>query len=825
MKRPAIAIIPTCITIAFLLVVCSRMDHDRSNELLFGKEARSRLLFDFNWYFHRGDTTGGEAVTLDDSDWRIVDLPHDWSIEDIPGTDSPLDSNAIGGIDMGYFVGGTAWYRKKFSLPPDLAEKRIYILFEGIYMNADIWLNGEHLCTHPYGYTSFWIDLSDYLLFGEENVLAVRVENEGRNSRWYSGSGIYRHVWLQVTNPVHILPWGVFVTTPEVARSSAKVNIKANVTNYGESPGDLLFSTEILDPSGKEVASHATNQNIDASSDAEITQDMTLTNPELWSPDSPSLYKAITKIFNSDSELLDVLETYFGIRTIEFTASEGFKVNGFQTLLKGGCMHHDNGPLGSAAYDRAEERRVELMKASGFNAIRCAHNPPSPAFLDACDRLGILVIDEAFDMWRKPKNPQDYSLYFDDWWQKDIESMVLRDRNHPSVIMWSTGNEIPERGQTEGFETSRMLSEYIHMLDPTRPVTSAVNNAGPDKDPFFATLDVSGYNYSFSGAYDPETMFEKDHERVPARVMYCSESFPLDAFGAWKDVLDYPWVVGDFVWTGFDYLGEASIGWLGYLHRANFYPWNHAFCGDIDVCGFKRPQSFYRDVLWQHEEGFPVSLFVKPPDPSFEMIPGREAWSRWHFDDLVADWNWEGYEDDTFDVIVYSMYPQVELFLNGASQGKKENGQGNQWKSIYRVPYAPGELVAVGYQEAIEKSRFELATSGLPEKIELTADRMKIKANNQDLCYITVELLDEQGVRNPKANNLIRFEVEGPGSILAVGSSNPKSTESYRQPRRRAFNGRCLVIIRSQDEPGEITVKAVSEGLQPATTTIHSGEW
>ncbi|MCK4814481.1 glycoside hydrolase family 2 protein, partial [bacterium] len=371
--------------------------------------------------------------------------------------------------------------------------------------------------------------------------------------------------------------------------------------------------------------------------------------------------------------------------TIEFTVEEGFLLNGKPTLLKGGCMHHGNGPLGSAAYDRAEERRVELMKASGFNSIRCAHNPPSPAFLDACDRLGILVIDEAFDMWRKPKWPQDYNLYFDQWWQKDIESMVLRDRNHPSIIMWSTGNEIPERGEPEGVKTSQMLAEYVRDLDPTRPVTSAVNGLRPDKDPYFATLDIAGYNYSFGGDHGKQSIFEIDHNRLPNRIIYCSESYPLEAFGAWMDVIDYPYVIGDFVWTGFDYLGEASIGWLGYPHEGSFYPWNHAFCGDIDICGFKRPQSYYRNVLWN--AGQQVSIFVKPPKPSFKTNPDKKDWSKWEWQDVVAEWNWDGYENQPLEVEVYCAFETVELFLNGESLGKKETNRGTQWIAKWEVPY------------------------------------------------------------------------------------------------------------------------------------------
>lgn len=804
------------------LIACFHGPGKVSNDLVLTDQSRSKILFDFGWLFHRGDIVDGETVNLDDSDWRQLDLPHDWSIEDIPGTDSPLDSNSIGGIDMGYFVGGTAWYRKKFPVPEDLTGKRIRFYFEGIYMNADIYLNGEHLDNHPYGYTSFWLDISDKLKVGEENLLAVQVKNEGKNSRWYSGSGIYRHVWLVVTDPVHIATWGTAITTQEVNESSAAVDVRTKVINDSEASKEVTLVTKLIDPYGKETAKVETIKQINASGSLEILHNHDIQSPELWSPESPGLYVVVTEVINATGDVLDQVETTFGIRTIEFTVENGFVLNGEPTLLKGGCMHHDNGPLGAAAYDRAEERRVELMKANGFNSIRCAHNPPSPAFLDACDRLGILVIDEAFDMWEEQNWPMDYHLYFNHRWQKDIESMVLRDRNHPSIIMWSTGNEIKEMATSRGVELSEMLADYVHKLDPTRPVTAAVNNLGPDKDPFFATLDLAGYNYPAGGNYGRKSIFESDHSRIPDRIMYCSESYPLEAFGAWMDVLDYPYVFGDFVWTGFDYLGEASIGWLGYLHRDNFYPWNHAFCGDIDICGFKRPQSFYRDVLWQHEEGFPVSVFVMPPKPSFDMLPDKEDWSKWNWHDLVADWNWQGYEGENFEVVVYSMYPQVELFLNGKSLGTKETNRSSQWIATYSVPYEAGELKAIGYDDATEESSCRLTSAEAPERIRLSADRTVINANGQDLCYITVEMLDENGVRNPKAENLVQFEIEGPGSILAAGSSNPKSTESYQNPKRKAYQGRCLMIVKSNLEPGEILIKASSDGLQPSTIHIAS---
>lgn len=814
-----LSIIGICL---FLILGCSQKPKNKTNELIVNDHPRSQLLFDFDWRFYRGDVAGGEEVNFDDSQWRLLNLPHDWSIEDLPGTDSPLDSNAVGGIDIGYFVGGTGWYRKKFTIPSELNGKRFNINFEGVYMNADIWLNGEYLGNHPYGYTSFWYDISENLIFGEENIIAVKVRNEGKNSRWYSGSGIYRHVWLSVTEPLYIAPWGTYITTPEVSNPLAQVDVKTKVINDSDKSMEVALVTIIINQKGEETAKVETKIQIEAAGSLEISQNLAVRSPELWSPESPNLYTAATEIINSDSQVLDKVETTFGIRTIEFTVEEGFLLNGKPTLLKGGCMHHGNGPLGSAAYDRAEERRVELMKASGFNSIRCAHNPPSQAFLDACDRLGILVIDEAFDMWRKPKWPQDYNLYFDQWWQKDIESMVLRDRNHPSIIMWSTGNEIPERGEPEGVETSRMLAKYVRNLDPTRPVTSAVNGLRPDKDPYFATLDIAGYNYSFGGDHGKQSIFEIDHNRLPNRIIYCSESYPLEAFGAWMDVIDYPYVIGDFVWTGFDYLGEASIGWLGYPHEGSFYPWNHAFCGDIDICGFKRPQSYYRNVLWN--AGQQVSIFVKPPKPSFKTNPDKKDWSKWEWQDVVAEWNWDGYENQPLEVEVYCAFETVELFLNGESLGKKETNRGTQWIAKWEVPYKPGILKAVAYKGTKEADSSELVTAEDPNNIRLSADRAKIKADGQDLSYITVDLLDSNDRRHPTAENLIRFEIEGPGSIIAVASSNPMSVESYQQPKRKAYKGRCLVIVKSTRESGNIIIKASSTGLQSARLIITSEE-
>ena len=815
--KKILKILLTATVLILIVTGCGNNKGDQSGLFSDLEGPRSQILFDFDWKFLRGDAAEAHSPDFDDASWRNIDLPHDWSIEDIPGTGSPLDPNAIGGIDMGYFVGGTGWYRKTFDLPEDLKTKQFFLLFEGVYMDSEIWINGEQLGRHPYGYTSFWFDITDKLNFGEKNLIAVQVRNEGRTSRWYTGSGIYRHVWLTLTEKIHVSPWGTGITTPIIEEDFARVKVSTDFENQTGERSSVKVITSILDPNGN-VISKQQEEIVELKESKEtVFQELEIPGPKLWSPESPALYTAITTVEDLQSNLLDRVETTFGVRSIEFS-TEGFLLNGKNVLLKGGCVHHDNGPLGAAAYDRAEERRVELMKASGFNSIRCAHNPPSPAFLEACDRLGIMVIDEAFDMWRRQKNPQDYHRFFDDWWKSDVKSMVMRDRNHPSIIMWSTGNEIPERADPEGVETSKMLAEYVRSLDPSRPVTSAVNGLNPDKDPYFATLDIAGYNYSFGGDHGRKSVFESDHRRVPSRIMYCAESYPLTAFGAWMDVLDHPYVIGDFVWTGFDYLGEASIGWLGYLHEGSFYPWNHAFCGDIDICGLKRPQSYYRDALWN--TGEKLSIFVQPPKPSFIENPDRKDWSKWHWQDVTDRWNWEGHENEPLNVEVYCAYEKVELFLNGQSLGVRETNRSTEWIARWKVPYKAGTLKAIAFQESAEVDAKELHTAGNPVSLKLSADRSQIKADKQDLSYILVELVDQDGHRNKVSEAMVEFEIDGPGTILAVASSNPMSDESYQQPRRKAYQGRCLVIVKSTDQPGNIILKAVSEGLKSGEVTI-----
>lgn len=777
------------------------------------------LLFDNDWLFIKGTIEGAEKPNYDDSAWRRLDLPHDWSIEDLPILNSPIDSTAVGGVNTGFFVGGTGWYRKHFNIPSAQKGKRLYLQFDGIYMNADVWLNGDHIGNHPYGYTSFYFDITSSILFGRENVLAVEVKNEGKNSRWYSGSGIYRHVWLIQTDPVHIAIWGVAVTTPTISKTGSQVRAMIKIKNQTAATNEITLISTVFDPNGRKKGREETKAEIKADSTIEVEQNIYIESPEFWSIETPLMHKIFSEVYLGSS-LKDKVATAFGIREISFDSQNGFQLNGKTVLLKGGCMHHDNGPLGAAAYNRAEERRVELMKASGFNAIRCAHNPPSPAFLDACDRLGMLVIDESFDMWAVAKNPQDYHLYFDRWWKRDIESMVFRDRNHPSVIMWSIGNEVPERAAPEGVRRSQMMGDYIRKIDSSRPITSAVNGLNPDKDPFFATLDLCGYNYAVGGDHWQESLYEKDHKRMPNRIIYCAESYPLEAYGSWMAVLDFPYVIGDFVWTGFDYLGESSIGWLGYWQNQNFYPWSHAYCGDLDICGFKRPQSYYRDALWQN--GKKPSIFVVPPEPSFRSNPQKQAWSKWEWHDVIASWNWKGHENKPFSVRVYNSSESVELFLNEKSLGKKVTNRQNEWIASWLVPYQQGILKASSYSGSEIIATSELHTAGEVKAIHLIPDRAKIFADGQDICYVTVLLLDSLGVRNPLAENLVKFEISGPGTIIAVGSSNPKSLESYKKPERRAYQGRCLVIVKSKRETGKIRLQATSNGLLSAQTEIET---
>lgn len=780
-------------------------------------QERKRELFNSNWQFFKGGAVSPETNNYDVSDWEKVELPHDWSVEDLENTNSPFNPKAVSHVNTGFFEGGTGWYTKTFEVAEADKGKRITLTFEGVYMNSTVWLNGQIVGGNPYGYTEFTVDLTEKLLFGKKNMLMVKVNNEGENSRWYSGSGIYRHVWLNIYNPINIANWGVFVTTPVITKNNCQTNVQTKLQNQTAQNTNLQLTNIVVNAAGKIENTVNTTVNITAKNSETLNQSIEINNPILWTIKKPYQYKLITKIYQQ-SKLIDSVCTTFGVRSLKF-GSDGFFINGLFTKLNGGCMHHDNGPLGSKAYDRAEVRKVQILKNAGFNAVRTSHNPPSTAFLNACDSLGMLVIDEAFDCWQDGKNPYDYHLYFDKYWKKDMDAMILRDRNHPSIIMWSMGNEIPRRDKPDVVNISKMLCDYTKTLDTTRPTTAAINDLSAQMDANFATLDIAGYNYAASGELRKNDIYADDHKRVPERLMYESESYPLEAFDCWEKTINKTYVFGTFVWTAFDYLGEAGIGWRGFPANQKSFPWSISYCGDIDILGNKHPIAYYRDVLWNKNK---LSVFVTPPSPSFELNPTRADWSKWQWNDVRADWNHEGSENKSLDVVIYSSCDEVELFLNQQSLGKKPTNLNTKFLANWQVPYTAGQLKAVGYTAKKQVNTSVLQTAAKAQQLKISVDRNKIMADGQDLSYVSINLLDSKGTINPKAQNLVKFEITGPGQIVAVGNANPISLESYQIPQRKAYQGKCMVIIKSTHKAGKIILKAVADDMKPVEITIET---
>ena len=769
------------------------------------------IAFDENWLFHRGDIKDGEIVALDDSQWRQINLPHDWSIEDIPGTDSPFSADAVTEVSGGFTVGGTSWYRKHFFIDKSAQDKCVFVAFDGIYMNSDIWVNGHHVGNHVYGYTAFELDITDYVQVGKENVIAVRVKNEGINSRWYTGSGIYRHTSLKITNPLYFENWGTFVTTPVVRENQAEIHIKSVLNNTKAlKEVSIIWETQLVDKDNNIVAQKEQDIELNGSEKLEVEKVLEVASPNLWSVDNPYLYKVVNRL-KQGNKVIDEEQLSIGIRTISFSAGKGFQLNGKSMKLKGGCIHHDNGLLGSKAFDRAEERKIELLKSAGFNALRLSHNPPSTVLLNACDRLGMLVIDESFDMWRYGHYKGDYGDYFDKLWKEDMYSMIARDRNHPSVIMWSIGNEIKDKEKAEIVGICKDLTAFVKSMDITRPVTSGVNSIVDATDDYLNTLDVCGYNYCLH-------RYESDHKRYPERIIYASESYASQAYDYWKGVENNTHVIGDFIWTAFDYIGEASIGWCGYPLDKRIFPWNHAYCGDLNLSGERRPQSLLRETLWSDE---PVShIVVTPPVSSFPLNPDKADWSVWDFPDAVTYWNFPGYEGKMLNVSVYSNCEQVELFFNDKSLGKLDNTPERKHVLTWKVPYKEGTLKAISSNNGKEVDVTTLTSAGQVEKIKLTADRNIINADGNDLSYITLELVDKNGVRNQLAEEMVEFSINGDAVIEGVGNANPMSTESFVANHRKTWRGSNLVVIRAGKTSGKIILTAKVKGVPDANITI-----
>jgi len=792
--------------------------------LLFLKGGASpsrKVSLDSGWKFCKGSIEGAQLNDFDDSGWELICLPHDWSAgklrNRVEDDSSPFSGESAGAGATGYTVGGEGWYRKKFVT--DDAEKIYSILFEGVYMEAEVWINGEKVASHTNGYTPFLCDITAYCRPpGKENCLAVRVLNTGKNSRWYSGSGIYRHVWLVGTAKVHFGQWGTFVSTTEVSSGVAELNLSSAVINRSGKKCNTSVVIGIFSPEGKKVASATGPLDTEAGATQQLTRRIRISDPQLWSVGSPALYHAHLSLFSEGSKK-DEIDIRFGIRSIAFTAEKGFLLNGMPLKLKGGCIHHDNGLLGAAAIDRAEVRKVEILKANGFNAVRCAHNPPSAAFLDACDELGLLVIDEAFDQWQEGKNPDDYHRFFGQCHEEDLRTMILHDRNHPSVVMWSIGNEIPERADPAGAETARELVSIIHRYDITRPVTAAVNNfwdhlekTWADSETAFSPLDVAGYNYMWQE-------YENDHIKFPQRVMFGSESVALEAAKTWDLVTRHPYIIGDFVWTALDYLGEAGIGHSLLLGKNEDnpmfmgWPWFNAWCGDIDICGDKKPQSFYRDVIWGER---PVTIGVHVPVSSDSI----EKVSYWGWPDELQSWNWKGHEGEPMNVNVYSKPGKVILYLNGNKVGQKEIATEDNYTASFVVPYQAGTLEAVREDTADEP--FMLKTTGVLSAIRLTADRSEIQASPNDLAYIKIEATDASGKVVPDADLQVNLTVSGEGTLAGAGNACPTDMQSFRSSSPRLFRGKALAIVNPGWKAGKIRLTVTAENLPEKSVILTS---
>lgn len=787
------------------------------------KNPQRRINFDRDWKFQRGNPENAQAREFDDSRWRILDLPHDWSIEALPDQDGkdvigPFSRRSVGAWDTGYVVGGEAWYRKNLFLGKEDEGKRIRLYFEGVYNQAEVYVNGEKAAFNAYGYSSFKVDLTPFCRFGEPNAIAVKVVNQGRNSRWYSGSGIYRHVWLEKTPAVHLDEWDVFVDASRVKNGKAQVQFQAVVRNPSSMKGSGSLTLRIVSPEGETAHSETMRFESASGEEAKLETSFEIADPQLWSQKTPNMYEAVVSL--EFGGLKDRLVVPFGIRTLEFSAEKGFLLNGEPTLLKGGCLHHDNGLLGSAAIERAEERKLELLKANGFNAVRCSHNPPTNHFLDLCDRMGILVVDESFDMWRKPKlSGDDYHRWFDEWSEHDLSTMVRRDRNHPSVIMWSVGNEIPECGEDDGIATMERLTKIVKSLDSTRPTTAAVHmwcaRWNDNMERAMRHLDVGGYNY-------PDDHCVKDHEAFPNRVMFLSETFPKTIWRTWDLTEKKPYVIGDFVWTAFDYLGEVGLAHNLYLapgekgRHLMEWPWYNAWCGDLDFCGDKKPQSYFRDVLWGLRE---ISLAAQPPIPEGKT----EDVSLWGWPEELLSWNWTGLEGKTMKVNVYSRSKKARLYLNGRLIGEKDVDP-LKLVATFDVPYEPGSLKAVCVENGEEGASAELRTTGKPVRIRLTADRNEIKASKDDLSYVKIELLDRDGNLVQDQDAALSIVCDGAGRVAAAGNGAFQDMASFRSLAPKTFRGRAIAILQPDEKKGagEIRLTVSSEGLEGDSIVVRT---
>ena len=802
---------------------------------------RARDSFDSGWTFTKGDPAGAERGAFDDSGWRRLDLPHDWSVE------GPFDPANPSGAPGGFLPGGIGWYRKSFKTPSAAEGRKVFIEFDGVYMNSEVWINGHRLGKRPYGYIGFEYDLTSHLDLKGDNVLAVRVDNSLLPSgRWYTGSGIYRHVWLKVTDPLRVAHWGTYVTTPKISDAQAEVAVSTTIRNGHGVKKSVTVTQTVLDAKGTVLAS--ANKSVDVAADAELvhTQSLQIATPARWSPDLPNLHTLRTEL-RDGGKLTDCYETPFGVREVRFDAKTGLSLNGRNIKMKGVCNHQDLGPLGTALWDQALERRLKMLKDMGCNAIRTAHYPHSPELMALCDKMGFLVIDETFDEWRrgwdfegkllvasknnKGKAPFGYNKYFDEWHERDLTDHLKRDRNHPSVIMWSVGNEVPESVKNGEIETVKVLRDLCHKIDPTRPVTVGCNHIkSANESGFTEQLDIVGYNEGVESVFE----IEGDRVRYPARMMYLSEVphslqtrgeyrthpryyrpgfdhpkltekevFPetdayyessydnagvqIDARRSWRMTKTQPSIMGEFRWTGFDYIGESG-GWPRVL--GNY--------GIIDLCNFPKDTYYFYQSQWTDK-------------PMAHLLP---------------HWTWPGKEGVTIPVWCYTNCDEAELFLNGTSLGTRKFDETNDMHLEWLVPYQPGELKVIARRDGKVSATSSHHSAGVPARIGISADQTKLDPASRDLSYVTLRVEDENGVFAPKAAKWVNLQIEGPGRLVGSGSGDPLSHTPFQASTIRTFNGLGLVIIAaasgpepeirkgSDRKPGEIIVRANCKGME-----------
>lgn len=755
------------------------------------ENVRLKENFDFEWKFSLTDNPSYAKKEFVDTGWENIQLPHDWSIK------LPFDKKVSGAA--AHLPGGIGWYRKTFTLPASYKGKRVSILFDGIFHQSDVYINGHHLGFRPYGFCSIEYDLTPYLNYKGDNVLAVRVNRSGKEdiARWYTGSGIYRHTWLQVTEPVHIATYGTYVTTPSVDNSRAEVRIVTTLVNTQNQQKNLTVSQRILDETGKEMAkSKRLKYTLAANDSTDVAQQLELPKPQLWSPETPYLYTMETTV-KSGSKVLDVYKTTFGVRTIKFDSEKGFILNSKRMKLKGMCLHQDAGSLGTAVPNRSYERRLEILKEYGCNAIRCAHNQPSPEFLDMCDRMGFLVIDEAFDKWKSGY----YAKYFDEWWQRDLGNMVIRDRNHPSIILWSIGNEVQEAwdGGNTGIKRARMMQDFVHKLEPTRLVTLAAQNNHNGR--FSEVVDIAGYNYL-------EARVLADRKKNPKRLFYISEELPYysgeegnirsyTVNNPWNIVAAHDFIAGGFIWSGVDYLGEAggaSHGWPN---------------GLFDICMVEKPRAAFHRAMWNPYKPM-VSIAVL--DNSLDMDHGRDIWQ---WPKMASHWSFPNkYYGLIMEVRTTTNCEQVELIMNDKSMGKYKTADYSNNTIVWYVPFRPGKLEAKGYIDGKVVATYKLQTARKTEKVAVSADRTELMADGQDLSHISINLQDKHGNPVQVDDRKVKVTVEGDGVFRGLDTADMRRTIPFGSNELPSYFGQALAIVQSTRKAGNIKVRIQVEGIK-----------